>query len=218
MSVNVIFNEILEKKILKIEFNNLSKNNALSLEMLSSITKKLSHNSVINNFKCIVISGVDESPYCSGADLDDIKKLIIEKNMNFYHKKMNKLLVIISKLKIPVISIIRNYCFGAGLILALNSDILIAGKSTIFCIPASRLKIKIPKRQIESIKKKINQRFLKDIILTSRKFSATEAFSENMINFCIKDKELKKFSENYINQIISKDRKINTFYLDLLKN
>ena len=36
--------------------NNSSKNNALSVEMLSSITKKLSHNSVVNDFKCIVIS------------------------------------------------------------------------------------------------------------------------------------------------------------------
>ena len=218
MPSKVIFNENFEKKILKIELNNLSKNNALSLEMLSSITKKLSHNNVVNNFKCIVISGIGESPYSSGADLDDINKLIIKKNMNFYHQEMNKLLIVISKLKIPVVSIIRTYCFGAGLILALNSDIIIAGESTIFCIPASKLKIKIPKKQIFSLKKKINQKFLKDIILTSRKFSASEAFSKHVVNFCIKDKELKKFSENYISQIINKDRKINTFYLDLLRN
>ena len=42
MSANVIFNESFTDKILKIELNNLSKKNALSLEMLTKMTSKLS--------------------------------------------------------------------------------------------------------------------------------------------------------------------------------
>ena len=217
MSSNIIFNKLYEKKILKIEFNNSSKNNAISLEMLEETASKLSQSSFIKKFKCIVITGTKKSAFSSGADLDDVKKLIDKNNLNFYHKKMNNLLKIITELKIPVISVIRSYCFGAGFILALHSDILIAAESSLFSIPASKLKIKIPKKQILYLQKKINQSFFKDIILTSRKFKASEAYSQNIINACIKDEELDNFTNNYLNEIVNKEKKINAFYLNLLR-
>ena len=218
MSSNVIFNELYEKKILRIEFNNLSKKNALSVKMLQETAAKLSQPSFIKKFKCIVITGAKKSAFSSGADLDDVKKLININNMNFYHKNMNNLLKIITELKIPVISVIRSHCFGAGFILALHSDILIAAKSALFCIPASKLNIKIPKKQISYLQKKINQSFFKDIILTSRKFKASEAYSQNIINACVKDEELDNFTNNYLNKIVNKEKKINAFYLNLLRN
>ena len=165
MHQNIIFNQIYEKKILKIEFNNLSKKNALSLDILEKMSEKLSQSRYITKFKCIVITGTKNSAFSSGADLDDIKKLIKINKMSSYHKKMNNLLKIITELKIPVISVIRSYCFGAGFILALHSDIIIASESALFCIPASKLNIKIPKKQILHLHTKINHSFLKDIIL-----------------------------------------------------
>ena len=218
MSKNVIFNESFANKILKIELNNLSKKNALSLEMLTEIASKLSQNNYIKKFKCLVIAGAKKSAFSSGADLDDIRKLIASKNINFYHKKMNNLLKVITKLEIPVISVIRSHCFGAGFIIAMHSDIIIAAESSSFCIPASKLNIQIPKKQILHLLTKINKGFFKDIILTSRKFTASEAYSQNVINACVKDKELENFTDNYFNQIVNKEKKINTFYLNLLRN
>ena len=218
MSENVIFNESFTGKILKIELNNLSKKNALSLEMLTKIASKLSQNNYIKKFKCVVITGAKKSAFSSGADLDDIRKLIASKNINFYHKKMSNLLKVITKLEIPVISVIRSHCFGAGFIIAMHSDIIIAAENSSFCIPASKLNIQIPKKQILHLLTKINKGFFKDIILTSRKFTASEAYSQNVINACVKDKELENFTDNYFNQIVNKEKKINTFYLNLLRN
>ena len=218
MHQNIIFNQIYEKKILKIEFNNLSKKNALSLDILEKMSEKLSQSRYITKFKCIVITGTKKSAFSSGADLDDIKKLIKINKMSSYHKKMNNLLKIITELKIPVISVIRSYCFGAGFILALHSDIIIASESALFCIPASKLNIKIPKKQILHLQTKINHSFLKDIILTSRKFKASEAYNQNIINAYVKDKELENFTNNYINEIVNKEKKINAFYVNLLKS
>ena len=47
MSEHLIFNEFFKGKILKIELNNLSKKNALSLEMLTEMASKLSQNNYI---------------------------------------------------------------------------------------------------------------------------------------------------------------------------
>ena len=218
MHQNIIFNQFFEKKILKIEFNNLSKKNALSLDILEKMSEKLSQSRYITKFKCIVITGTKKSAFSSGADLDDIKKLIKINKMSSYHKKMNNLLKIITELEIPVISVIRSYCFGAGFILALHSDIIIASESALFCIPASKLNIKIPKKQILHLQTKINHSFLKDIILSSRKFKASEAYNQNIINAYVQDKELENFTNNYINEIVNKEKKINAFYVNLLKS
>ena len=100
----------------------------------------------------------------------------------------------------------------------MHSDIIIAAESSSFCIPASKLNIQIPKKQILYLLTKINKGFFKDIILTSRKFTASEAYSQNVINAYVKDKELDNFTDNYLNQIVNKEKKINTFYLNLLRN
>ena len=218
MSLNVIFNESLANNILKIELNNLSKKNALSLEMLTEIASKLSQNYYIKKFKCIVITGAKKSAFSSGADLDDIRKLIASKNINFYHKKMDNLLKVITKLDIPIISVIRSHCFGAGFIIAMHSDIIIAAENASFCIPASKLNILIPKKQILYLQKKINKNFFKDIILTSRKFKASEAYSQNIINAYVKEEKLDNFTDNYLYEIINKEKKTNSFYLNLLRN
>ena len=218
MSSKVIFNELVTKKILKIELNNLSKKNALSLEMLSEMASKLSQNNYVKKFKCVVITGAKKSAFSSGADLDDIKKLIAFQKINLYHKKMDNLLKIITKLEIPVISVVRSHCYGAGFIIAMHSDVIIAAESSLFCIPASKLNIQIPKKQILHLLTKINKGFFKDIILTSRKFTASEAYYQNVINACVKDEELDNFADNYFNQIVNKEKKINTFYLNLLRN
>ena len=218
MSSNIIFNEYFTNKILKIELNNLSKKNALSLEMLSEMTLKLSQNNYMKKFKCVVITGAKKSAFSSGADLDDVRKLIASKNINFYHKKMDNLLKVIIKLDIPVISVIRSHCYGAGFIIAMHSDIIIAAENASFCIPASKLNIQIPKKQILHLLTKINKSFFKDIILTSRRFTASEAYSQNVINAYVKDEELDNFADNYFNQIVNKEKKINTFYLNLLRN
>ena len=160
MTSNIIFNELYDKNILKIEFNNSTKKNALSLEMLTEMASKLSQYNYIKKFKCVVITGTKKSAFSSGADLDDIRKLIASQKINFYHKKMNNLLKIITKLEIPVISVIRSHCYGAGFIIAMHSDIIIAAESSSFCIPASKLNIQIPKKQILHLLTKINKSFL----------------------------------------------------------
>ena len=131
---------------------------------------------------------------------------------------MNNLLKVITKLEIPVISVIRSHCFGAGFILALHSDIIIAAENALFCIPASKLNIKIPKKQISYLQTKINQSFFKDIILTSRKFKASEAYFQNIINACVKNEKLEDCTNNYLKEIVNKEKKINSFYLNLLRN
>ena len=218
MSIMVKFKSKNNKKVLQIELCNTEKNNAISLKMLDYMIKKLSDTNYVSKFKCLVITGVNKSPFSAGADLDDIEKLIKKNNIDYYHKKLNALTKLISNLKIPSICLIRSYCFGAGLILALHADFLLSSNKTLFCIPAARLNIKIPKNQVVYLKRKINESFLKDILLSSRTFSATEALQQNIINACIDEEKFDKEVNKYLITLIKNERNINSYYLKLLKS
>jgi enoyl-CoA hydratase/carnithine racemase len=126
---------------------------------------------------------------------------------------MNQVILLLKKINIPTVSLLRLYCFGAGFILAIQSDIIIADKNTKFCIPATKLKIEIPKKQLSNLKKKINNAFLKDILLSSRIFSATEAYNFNIINNLVDSSNFKKFTKEYLQLISIKEKKINNYYL-----
>ncbi len=209
--------ELKKKKILKIEFFNPKKNNAISLLMLDELIYLLDNKKYLNNFKFIVFSGYNEGPYSSGADLDDIKKLIKKSQTNVFHNKINKIINLINNLNLPLVSFIKSYCYGAGFILALQSDILIADKQTKFCFPAINMKIEIPIKQINNMKKKINLTFLKDILITSREFSASEAYKHGIISYLVDSKSYMKKKDELLNLISSKEKKITSYYLKTLK-
>ncbi len=209
--------ELKRNKILKIELFNPKKNNAISLTMLDELIYLLNNKKYLNNFNFLVLSGYNNGPYSSGADLDDIKKLIKNNQINIFHKKINKIIDLINNLDLLLLSFIKSYCYGAGFILALQSDILIADKKTKFCIPATNLKIEIPIKQINNLKKKINIAFLTDILITSRVFSASEAHDNGIISYLIESKNYMKKKNELLNIISSKEKKIINYYLKILK-
>ena len=213
MSSFIIKNQLNAGRILSLEFSNPKKKNALSLSMLDELIIILSDLKYVNKFNCISFSGANNGPFSPGADLEDIKQLNLNNNISKYHLKMNQVIKSIQKINVPTLSLLKSYCFGAGLILALQSDIIIADKNTKFSIPASKLKIEIPKEQLSNLKKKINNNFLKDILLSSRVFSASEAYNFNIINNLVDSKKFKKFTKEYLQLIASKDKKISNYYL-----
>ena len=213
MLSNIIKNELNDGKTLSIGFLNPKKKNALSLSMLDELIIIFSDLKYVNKFNCISFSGANKGPFSAGADLEDIKKLILSKNISKYHNKMNQVMLLLEKTNIPIISFIKSYCFGAGFILAMQSDIIIADENSKFCIPASKLKIKIPRKQLINLKKKINNIFLKDILLSSRVFSASEAYNFNIINNLIRTSKFENFAKDYVQLIALKDKKINNYYL-----
>jgi len=213
MSSIIKKNQFNDEKILSLEFSNPKKNNALSLNMLDELINILSDLKYIKKFNCISFSGANDGPFSPGADLEDIKKLISNNNISKYHLKMNQVIRYIKKINVPTVSLLKSYCFGAGLILAIQSDIIIADKNTKFCIPASKLKIEIPKKQLDNLKKKINNIFLKDILLSSRVFSAYEAYNFNIISNIVDSNKFKNFTKEYLQLIASKDKITSNYYL-----
>ena len=64
-------------------------------------------------------------------------------NIEIYHKKLNAVLNKVRKLKVIKVSIINDFCIGAGFIFAMYTDICIVNDNCVFSVPASKLNIKL---------------------------------------------------------------------------
>ena len=75
MTACLLKHSILDKNILCVEFYNINKNNALSLIMLDELIDLLAQKNLEKKYKVIVFKGYKDTPFSSGADLNDIKYL-----------------------------------------------------------------------------------------------------------------------------------------------
>ena len=217
MVKQIIKSTMFSDKILVIEFKNPKKNNALSIKILDELLELLSQRKIFKRSKVVVFKGFNDSSFSSGADLNEISKLKRENNLSVYHNKFNKVLKTIKTLNIIKISIIKSYCIGAGLILALNTDIRIANASCTLSIPATKLGVKLPDYQIGLLLKKFpKNHLLKEIILSGRKFSSTEAYNFNILNIVFDDENFKNNYLKYLENFALSDEKLMMDYYRVL--
>jgi enoyl-CoA hydratase/carnithine racemase len=90
---------------------------------------------VETGIKALVIGGTGRH-FSAGADLENLKEQI--KNKKDFQEQLvngNRLLNYIDSLEIPVIAAISGVCFGAGLEIALATDIRIAEENALFAFP-----------------------------------------------------------------------------------
>ena len=214
MADDIVHNNLFNDEMLQIEFKNIKKNNALSLNMLDKLYKILSDEKHLNGFKCIVFKGYQEGPFSSGADLKDLSLKMNSNNLKIYHDKLNKVLSVLVSIKVPKICLIKSFCLGAGLIFALHTDIILAEEETIFAIPASKLGIKLPPNQIRSIYKKFsNKSFFLDIIISGRKFTAQEAYNSSLISQLISKNNFQESYLSYLREILNNSNPTIKYYL-----
>ena len=214
MTFKVIKTSTLYDNILSLEFKSTNKNNPLSIKMIDELIDILSRKNFLKNYQAIAFSGYKDAPFSAGADLKDINSLKKRNNINIYHKKLSILLNKLRELKVVKVSLINNFCIGAGFIFAMNTDIRIANSDCFFSIPATRLNIKLPKSQIIILKRKFpKNQLLKEAILTGRKFTAYEAINFNLINIVYGNKSFRKNYLSFLSTLSKIEKKIQQYYL-----
>jgi len=112
-------------EIVIVRLNRPEYKNALNL----SIRQELAE--VFNTFvdhptlRCVILTGNEQS-FAAGADIEDMSTLSA---IEMYHRHTERLWAAIGDCPLPVIAAVQGYALGGGLELAMNADIIIAGRS-----------------------------------------------------------------------------------------
>jgi enoyl-CoA hydratase/carnithine racemase len=96
---------------------------------------------------------------------------------------------------------IRGFCIGGGLAIALDCDLRIAEEGARFGIPAARLGLGYGAAGVKKLMEIVGPSFAKEIFFTARQFSADEALRMGLVNRITTGDSLEKFTRQYCDMI-----------------
>jgi len=185
-------------------FNNPERKNALSLDMWESIPVILDHYGSNPDVRVIVVCGTGETAFCAGADISEFDNARSTPEQiaryNSIGKTASQKLAIIDK---PTIAMIRGWCMGGGVGIALACDLRIASANARFGIPAAKLGLGYAWPGIQMVIDLVGPAYAKEILFTGRQFNAVEALGMGLINRTVPDNELETYVRTYCDLISS---------------
>jgi enoyl-CoA hydratase/carnithine racemase len=183
-------------------FNNPERHNAVSLEMWEAATAILGDFAADNNVRVVVLTGAGGKAFVSGADISKFESERSNKEaIERYNVTVEKANSAIYEFPKPTIAMIRGYCIGGGVGLALSCDLRICSDNSKFGVPAAKLGLGYGYSGIKKLVDLVGPSFAKEIFFTARQFTAHEALQMGLVNRVLADGELEKYVRDYADTI-----------------
>ena len=172
-------------------FNNPEKHNAVSFEMWQAAEKILDDFVNDPEIRVIVLTGAGGKAFVSGADISKFEsERASEEAVQRYNALVDKVYSRIYQMSKPTIAMIRGFCIGGGLNLAICCDMRFATENSKFSLPAAKLGLGYGYRGLRRYIETIGPVATKEIFFTARQFTSTEALNWGMLNKIVADDAL----------------------------
>lgn len=179
-------------------FNNPERHNAVSLEMWEAASGILEEFRNDKNIRVVVLSGAGGKAFVSGADISKFESERSSKEaVDRYNVTVEKANAAVYEFPKPTIAMIRGYCIGGGVGLALCCDMRICSDNSKFGVPAAKLGLGYGYSGIKKLVDVVGPSFAKEIFYTARQFTAPEALAMGLVNRVLPDGELEKYVADY---------------------
>jgi enoyl-CoA hydratase len=179
-------------------FNNPERRNAVSLDMWRAIPEVLAAFEADPEVRVIVFTGAGERAFVAGADISQFEAerndAAAEARYSSASAAANVAMAGLSK---PSIAMIRGYCIGGGLAVALTCDLRICSEESRFAIPAARLGLGYGFAGVKALIDVVGPSIAKEILFTARQFDAEEALRVGLVNRVAPAAELEALVREY---------------------
>ena len=183
-------------------FNYPEKLNAMSPEMSQAAGNVIEDFANDPAIRVVILRGAGTKAFVSGGDISKFEKQRATKeDVANYTKKGERFRHLLRGSAKPTIAMIRGYCLGGGMAIALNCDIRICTEESSFGIPAAKLGIGYAAERLGQLIELVGPAAAKDILFTGRRVPAPEALRLGIVNYMLASNELEAFVENYANTI-----------------
>ncbi|HEY1751298.1 MAG TPA: enoyl-CoA hydratase [Caulobacteraceae bacterium] len=179
-------------------FNNPERRNAVSLEMWRAIPEVIAAFEADPEVRVVVFTGAGERAFVSGADISQFEAerndAAAEARYSGASAAANAAMAGLSK---PSIAMIRGYCIGGGLAVALTCDLRICEEGSRFAIPAARLGLGYGFGGVKALIDVVGPSVAKEILFTARQLTADEALRAGLVNRVTPAAELEQVVRDY---------------------
>jgi enoyl-CoA hydratase/carnithine racemase len=185
-----------------VTFNNPERHNAVSLEMWQGLGDIMQAFEADDAVRVVVLTGAGKKAFVAGADISEFEeKRASSEQRESYGVVSGRGYAALNRCSKPVIAMIRGYCIGGGLVLALAADIRFATSSSKFGVPAARLGLGYDYPGVAALARLVGAARAADILYTARHLDADEALRFGLIEFVVADVSLEQSVTEYAESI-----------------
>jgi enoyl-CoA hydratase/carnithine racemase len=166
-----------------ITFNNPARRNAVSLAMWQTLQRLVGELQRDDAIRTIVVKGAGDQAFVSGADISEFDALRSSPDtVRVYNRSAEEATEALRHVGKPTIAMIRGFCIGGGVSVALSCDLRIAAEGSRFGVPAAKLGLGYEFGGVRKLVEVVGPAYAKEIFYTARQFSAEEALAMGLIN------------------------------------
>jgi enoyl-CoA hydratase len=179
-------------------FNKPARRNAVSLDMWEAMPVILDRFEADPSVRVIVLKGAGDQAFVSGADISQFEKARSSQESNAHYDKVSGVAgARLANCGKPTIAMVRGWCIGGGLAIAVGCDLRIATETSRFGIPAARLGLGYGASGVKKLMDLVGPSFTKEIFFTARHFSASEALGMGLVNRVVPEAALEDQIRQY---------------------
>ena len=186
----------------RIIFNNPERHNAVSLEMWEGVTEALEALKNDDDVRVVVLTGAGGKSFVSGADISKFEdERSSEEAIKKYDEVGRKAYLGLYNFPKPTIAMIKGYCIGGGVAVAISCDIRVCTDKSSFGVPAAKLGLGYAFDKVRQLTDLVGPAFAKEIFFTGKRFKAAEAIDMGLVNRMVPDSEIDDFVKDYAETI-----------------
>ena len=164
-------------------FNNPARRNAISIDMWEAIPKVLDRFEQDPEVRAIVLKGEGDKAFVSGADVSQYEKQRSSaEGIQYYEEIAGRVAERLQSCDKVIIAMIRGYCLGAGVNIALCCDLRIAAEDVKLGIPAAKLGLGYRAASLKNLVDIAGPAYAREVLITGRHFSAGEAKAMGLVH------------------------------------
>jgi enoyl-CoA hydratase len=182
-------------------FNNPERRNAVSLDMWEAIPRVLEDFGADGDIRLVVLAGVGDKAFVSGADISQFEKQRSGDAVQHYEEIAEKAQARLRDFEKPVLAMIRGYCLGGGLNIANLCDLRIAAHDARFGIPAAKMGLGYRASSMKALIDVVGKANALEIMITARQVNADEAKHMGLVHKVVPVAELEKTVREYCDMI-----------------
>ncbi len=179
-------------------FDHPERRNAVTQDMWLQIGEILEDFAKDEAIRVVVLTGTGDRAFVSGADISQFganrrnAAEVAESN-----RLTNAARQALASFPKPTLAMIRGYCLGGGLAIALMCDLRFAAEGSTFGIPAARLGVGYAAPSVDLLQALVGPAYTREILFTGRRFTGEEALRMGLINRLLPSAELAPQVQEY---------------------
>ena len=179
-------------------FNNPARRNAVSIDMWEAIPQALDRFEQDQKIRVIVLKGEGDKAFVSGADVSQYEKQrSTAEGIQHYEEIAGRVQERFQGCDKVLIAMIRGYCLGAGINIALCCDLRIAADDARLGIPAAKLGLGYRASSLKNLVDTVGPAHAREVLITGRHFDAGEAKHIGLVHRVAKVAELESLTLDY---------------------